>query len=389
MRPIHPFPARMAPEIVIEECKSLGASACVLDPMAGSGTVLRVAAESGIAAIGCDSDPLAVLISSVWTTPVNSEDIVPAAKELVARADALTPGECTFSWQEDAETKAFIDFWFANGQRDALTKLSACLQHQAGELTDVLRVCLSRLIITKDAGASLARDVSHSRPHRVRIKNDFDVAGQFIRSAATVARQLDGMPVKRKATVMRGDARNLSAVDSGSVDAVITSPPYLNAIDYMRAHRMSLVWLGYSIPELRAIRSGSMGSEKGPDSGQSTSSVVSKTEEFAWFAKLPSREAGLVRRYAADIHQMMQEVARVLKPRGRAVTVIGNSCLRGVYIENSGILEAAADLVGLRCTNVYARDLPESKRYLPVSSKRAGGDLAKRMRKECVLTFEK
>jgi len=42
---------------------------------------------------------------------------------------------------------------------------------------------------------------------------------------------------------------------------VLTSPPYLNAIDYMRCSKFSLVWMGHTIRELRNIRADSVGTE--------------------------------------------------------------------------------------------------------------------------------
>lgn len=65
--PVHPFPARMAPEIAFRRLRRLPPGSVILDPMAGSGTVLRHATELGHKAIGFDLDPLAVLMTQVWT----------------------------------------------------------------------------------------------------------------------------------------------------------------------------------------------------------------------------------------------------------------------------------------------------------------------------------
>ena len=47
-----------------------------------------------------------------------------------------------------------------------------------------------------------------------------------------------------------------------SIDLIITSPPYAsNAIDYMRAHKFSLVWLGHSVTTLSKIRRKYIGGE--------------------------------------------------------------------------------------------------------------------------------
>ena len=46
-------------------------------------------------------------------------------------------------------------------------------------IRDCLWLALSRIIVTKHVGATLAWDVSHSRPHKVRTENDFDVLSQL------------------------------------------------------------------------------------------------------------------------------------------------------------------------------------------------------------------
>jgi tRNA G10 N-methylase Trm11 len=50
--PIHPFPARMAPGIALDALAEADTPLRVLDPMAGSGTVLAVARSKGHHAVG-------------------------------------------------------------------------------------------------------------------------------------------------------------------------------------------------------------------------------------------------------------------------------------------------------------------------------------------------
>jgi len=68
---IHPFAARMAPELALQALELVPEDGVVVDPMMGSGTVIRQASDLGLTAIGFDVDPLAVLMSRVWTTPVD------------------------------------------------------------------------------------------------------------------------------------------------------------------------------------------------------------------------------------------------------------------------------------------------------------------------------
>src|SRR5437879_4143579 len=61
---VHPFPARMAPEVALDKIELLtDPGATVLDPMCGSGTVVRLASDAERFGIGVDLDPLAVIIT--------------------------------------------------------------------------------------------------------------------------------------------------------------------------------------------------------------------------------------------------------------------------------------------------------------------------------------
>jgi ribosomal protein L11 methylase PrmA len=88
---VHPFPARMAPEIALGKIDLLTRpGATVLDPMCGSGTVVRLAAEQGRVGIGVDLDPLAVIITRTACHPAWAENLVERAEAVLARAGRLS-----------------------------------------------------------------------------------------------------------------------------------------------------------------------------------------------------------------------------------------------------------------------------------------------------------
>jgi DNA modification methylase len=386
--PIHPFPARMAPEIALAQFTSLAPNSVVLDPMAGSGTVLRMAAEQGHRALGFDLDPLAVLMARVWTTPIDAEELRAAATELVTRAKAMQADKVVLPWIDtDRETRDFVDYWFGQEQQGDLRRLGCALFGIEGLLGDALRIALSRTIITKDRGASLARDVSHSRPHRVWERNNFAVIEGFLRSVRRLARQLEDQPPPGNVRAEVGDARRLTAVAAESIDAVVTSPPYLNAIDYLRGHRLALVWLGHRVGDLRAVRSDSIGAERRPDRKSDAAVARELCAALEPLDGLPDLERLMVERYVLDLDAVMAEVRRVLRCGGKAVLVVGNSCVRGVFVKNAAAVSAVAKRLDLRLEYEVERDLPPNRRYLPPPGVAKPSDLKKRMRTETVLTF--
>lgn len=389
IRSIHPFPARMAPDLALRSLKRLPEGSRVLDPMTGSGTVLRQALALGHQAIGFDMDPLAVLMSRVWTSPVDPDVVRAELDEVVAEAREVDLRCEPMEWQ-DAETAEFVRYWFADAQRRTLSRLAvvfarrrrARLGPARRAAVDLLQIALSRTIVTKEQCASLARDTSHSRPHRVADDNDYDVWTGFTRSANAVLARLADHALTQAATVQLGDARRI-ALPAHSVDCILSSPPYLNAIDYMRGHRLSLVWLGYSLLQLRAIRGHTIGAERaGEHADEDTVARIARA--MCDVEELAPRHEAMVGRYAADLFGMMSETARVLAPSGRAVFVVGNSCLREQFIHNDRGVAQAGRRAGLRLVRRTERDLPQASRYLPVT---AHGSLSKRMRTETVLTF--
>lgn len=386
---IHPFPARMAPEIVLQGLEDLPKDSIVLDPMSGSGMVIGTAAKLGLNSIGYDLDPLACLISRTNGTPVKSEKIRELCVQLLDLCKNSTI-DISLPWIDcDSETQKYIDFWFANKQQKQLRALSYHLVARPfisnKPYLNALKVAVSRLIVTKEPKASLARDTAHSRPHRTIVENNFDIFEALPKSVEHVLSALNPDKILKKVKTYRGDARKMGRLENSSVDCIVTSPPYLNAIDYMRGHRLSLVWLGYSIAELRRIRSLSVGAElvdNRPDCNELKQFFSSLHES------VDERKRRILRRYYRDLCNLTDEAYRVLKPNCTATYVIGDSKVKGHDIKNSELLIFASKRSGFEIIDRYERDIPENLRYMPYK-KSIGSSLSNRMRSEHVLVLRK
>lgn len=393
LAPIHPFPARMSPQLVWRRLPRRAHRLTVLDPMVGSGTTVAMARLRGHRAIGFDTDPLAVLIARAWIAQVDHARAFETAEAIVRRARkraARLRDRDAYPAGSDDETKRFIRYWFDIRARRQLRALSDEIRTTSPRaLRTVLWCAFSRLLITKVAGASRAMDVSHSRPHRVYAKAPADAFESFPRAVRHITTRLPFHPRDRlpRSTVRLGDARRLP-LKSASVDVVITSPPYLNAIDYLRGHRFSLVWIGEPLKDLRRIR----GSNVGTEVGLSVNEALVRDELGQCLGKSPpSGQLGRVfLRYAVDMNLVLAEVARVLVGDGRAVFVVGDSVARGMFLSNSALVASLARRHGLNVVSRRPRIIPANRRYLPPPSRRGSGQrLGKRMTREVVLTFLK
>jgi hypothetical protein len=151
---LHPFPARMAPQLVLE-ClpRQQDQTIRVLDPMMGSGTIPVLAAMRKYEAIGFDLDPLAVLIAQAWGRPLIVSMFMHAAREVAHSAREREDDEY---FHPDPKTQEFIDYWFDRRTQLRLAALARAIVDQPKGPQALLWCAFSRLIITKDAGASRA-----------------------------------------------------------------------------------------------------------------------------------------------------------------------------------------------------------------------------------------
>ncbi|MDP2984142.1 MAG: hypothetical protein Q8O92_12535 [Candidatus Latescibacter sp.] len=396
IRPVHPFPARMAPSIVWDSLPDTDIPLKILDPMSGSGTTLVCARAKGHYAIGCDTDPLALLIANVWCSDVDTEKVNYHAIRVLEQAKNLADQieyEKAYTYGSNEETRRFIDFWFDDENRRQLTALSTCITRVNAESERILLWCaFSRLIITKSTGVSLAMDVSHSRPHKVYQIAPIRPFDKFLEAVEYIVKNApfhisDKSEMKSPNVDIRpADARRLP-IDSKSVDMIITSPPYLNAIDYLRGHKLSLVWMGHSIANIRNLRSANIGSEISCHQ-QPENAIFGVMKVMGETEGLDNRRMGILIRYLQDMNNVIRECARVLKRKGHAIFVVGDSSVQGVFIKNSDGLTKLASNNGFSLDSRIVRPIAENRRYLPPpDSKQSGKQLQGRMREEVILKF--
>ena len=203
------------------------------------------------------------------TTDVDPQELSDTGGDVLAQAEELYTGgealeEVAATW--DPETRKFADYWFLPRTQHELAALALAIGGVASlDMRRLLQVLLSSVIVTKSGGVSLARDLAHSRPHKVSTKEPRSALGRFQAVLARAVRTFDGIEGVEKgaATVIHGDSRAMP-LPNDSVDLIVTSPPYANALDYVRAHKFSLVWLGKSIPALSRLRRQYVGAERLP-----------------------------------------------------------------------------------------------------------------------------
>ena len=358
--------------------------------MVGSGTTVVEAVLEGRRGIGVDIDPLAWRLGHVKTEPPSNSRLRTISYKVLSEATKLISDEglveTHLANRFDVKTKKFIDYWFLpDTQRELMALVLAIEQVDEPSIRHFLELTLSAIIITKSGGVSRARDLVHSRPHLVETKVPKNALERFSWKLSKNLTSVEQVKTNgTMAAAIVGDARSMPLADE-IVDLIVTSPPYANAIDYMRAHKFSLVWLGKGISELAELRSKYLGSERVGNRYDVELPSVPQ-EVIIQLERRDPVKARILRKYFDEMRTVLSETLRVLRPGAAAVLVVGTSTMRGLNVQTHQCLaEIAADR-GFDVVGIAKRTLERNKRMMPARfGNRTGSLIEQRMHEEYVI----
>lgn len=419
----HSFPAKFPPQLPRKFIGCLTQPGdIVLDPMVGSGTTVVEASLAQRQGVGLDIDPLAILITRVKTTPLDPEQAIAIGNEVIENAKQSLREQRASLEQDierrwDDETRAFIDFWF---RRQTQIELLALL-HSIARVDDTavrrfLELAFSAIIITKSGGVSLALDLGHTRPHRAKyvvtlqtapvadgdgvawsgdrlehmtktLRSPIDEFRRRVHNNARGLYETGRLPVMP--SVGFADAEKMPLRD-GTVDLIVTSPPYAsNAIDYMRAHKFTLVWLGHAIERLSEHRKKYIGSEA--VGVHALDALPARTTSIVEsISALDARKGRVVALYYSQMKRVLAQMYRVLRPGRAAIVVVGSSVMRGRDTETHECLADIGRSLGFDVPAIGVRKLDRDRRMLPAAKlASAVSQIEQRMHDEYVIGFLK
>jgi DNA modification methylase len=387
---VHAFAAKFPPQLPRAFIRGLTAPGdVVLDPMMGSGTTIVEALLAGRCGIGLDIDPLAMRVSKAKTIPMSGDDLRDIGLKVLSQAhDFLSDNNSVERHIQkfDSRTKEFIDYWFyPNTQRELAALVLSIQTVDVSLVRRLLELTFSSIIVTKSGGVSRARDLAHSRPHLDKAKPPKNALEQFSLRLQKNIKSMAHLDTKAAlAAPLPGDARSMPLRDE-VIDLIVTSPPYANAIDYMRAHKFPLVWLGESVINLTELRARYIGSEK--INGTQYAELPDKTESIIReLDKRDRKKTSILRKYFTEMRAVLAEMYRVLRKDSPAIVVVGPSMMRGIDVQTHRCLAEMAQEIGLSVVVVVQRSLDRNKRMMPARfGKKTASMIEQRMHEEYVI----
>lgn len=251
----HPFHGKFIPQIprtIIEHLTKPGD--IVLDPFCGSGTALVEANILNRKAIGADIAPIAVLVSKVKTTYINTDEldieILKLEKMIVGKKEKLII--------PDFPNK---DIWYNSKTLQELGNIWGQILtfKDKPDIFDFFKVAFSSIL------KSVANRSEHWNWAFIgdnilpKINKYVDPNKYFfntIKRMVVGMREFKEVKTNKSVKVLQIDTRELSSYLKKKVDLIITSPPYCFAIDFNRYYRLSYYWFDWEINKNRDIEIG-------------------------------------------------------------------------------------------------------------------------------------
>jgi DNA modification methylase len=340
------FSAEWAGEL-IRESASRGRLQ-VLDPFAGSGTVMIEAERTGADAVGLEAHPFVVRVACAklaWREETSEfrrhgRRILKTAQEITGTADGYPHliGKCF--------------------PPETLTKLDALKKawHALDDQTSISELCwLSLVTILRSTSPVGTAQWQYVLPRKAKSKavepfQAFELQLELMARDMMVRQQEGAGP---QSQIHLDDARRCSHVPDQWADLVVTSPPYANNYDYADATRLEMCFFG-EITGWGDLQ-GAVRNRLVRSCTQHVAPYVNRTREVIKSGALApiSTELGevyarllaerdkhggkkpyhaMIVHYFYDLSQVWQSLRRVTKPGGRVCFVIGDSAPYGIYV---------------------------------------------------------
>lgn len=321
----HTYPARMHPITAARLVREFGpAGGRVLDPFCGSGTVLVEALAAGRRAAGTDLNPLAVRLARCKTRPREDAELARLAafaRECAASADQRRKKKAGATRRFPEEDVRLFEPHVLL-ELDSLRAAVEQIPDDAARLD--LSLVLSAILVKLSkregdtSGRVGPRRTAAGFPSRLFVQKAEDLAARL-----AALRKLLPTPAPAPPAIEPDDATVLKTVRPGTVDAIVTSPPYAATYDYAAQHALRLRWLGLDPSPLERNEMGS---------------------RSAYRRVRPGDARGV---WAKELTAFFTAAARVLPAGGPLVMMMADSAVGDVALRADEIVAETARACGL------------------------------------------
>jgi len=370
------YPTRYIPQIprwAISKYSNLGDF--VLDPFCGSGTTLVEAILHGRSGVAIDIDPFARLLTKVKTAYYSEAvlaDIGYVIDQIRDKCRRVLP-------KYNPPDIPNIDKWFTKESIEGLSALRNFIDELCEEkevVKDYLYIVLAAIIrrCSNAENVSPKPYISTRFPKVVGNPTTafFEIEELYRPAIESYSRKIANMDCSNL-ILESNDARQIDL--ERPITLAVTSPPYINAYDYVRILKFENMWLGLADNnELVEKRKQYIGTENtksfyGDFSLATQSATLNSIVPN--IADIDEKRSRMVYTYFEDMVLNMLAVRKNLATGGRYVIVVGDSTIRNQTIPTSKVLIEIAEKNGYHCDMSFKYVIRD--RYLHIPRGDRGG----------------
>lgn len=294
----------------------------VLDPFCGVGTTQLTGKELGINTVGVDVAELSVFASMVKTEDYDVNVLKNVSGKVFSEK---------FKRQSLSEASRFVRRAFPRHVLEDILFFREIVENIEDEVSrgffklGLVSASIKASYIVKDGGLLRIVKQRNIPPFRKFYKNRI----------RRMLKDLESLKMlKPVTTTVKADSRNLGFLGGEMFDAVITSPPYLNKIEYTKVYSVEndLFFKG-SEPMLRSYIGDSVKNDEYLEEGRS----------------LPA----IAKAYFQDLRKVLSELYRVLKEAGVGVFVIAQGVFPTGVVESEKIFSQMAEETGFETERLW------------------------------------
>lgn len=369
----HRYPAKFIPQLANKLISTYTAEGdIVCDPFMGSGTALVESIVLKRKTIGVDINPIAWLISKAKTTPIDPKKLSIKSEKVLGSISSdlrILPQQKILTDEVEifAPANGRIDYWFPEKQKRELSIILNRINKIEDSDVKTFFLCAFSNIL-KNCSRWLMKSIKPTRDKNKKFGDTFKIFSRQVKRMVNKNKIFYALlasetkSIKANCIVEKSDARKLPAKTDG-VSLIVTSPPYVTSYEYADLHQLTAFWLGY-IKDLQGFRNNFIGSIQKEDGDLPIKSQLAK-QICSELKEKDRREATGVERYFFEMQECFEEMYRILKPKGKACIVIGNTELKKVKIFNAEVFVEIMQNIGFKLFKVIKRPIPS--KILPLT----------------------
>jgi DNA modification methylase len=345
---------------ILDQYKDDYKSPIILDPFAGCGTVLTQSKLNGYKSTGTELNPLLQFIADV---KVNSWDVDPKLLwEMFSSIpkDLKTPAPEFLKSENQFNTEVLRNLEFLKGGIDSIpTKIKEQIK-----VKNLILLAFSSILIdcsnlkrTPCLGYWKGKKVADNAPwilmeHKIK----------------DICKDLEILQSKYKKNVfVESKVLLVNAMECRHkhfFDLVITSPPYMNGLDYVMNYKIEMAWLSFTkeSKDAKKVKDSLVVCDNVSKGLIKTFAQTGSKYSNSWIEEIKTniekniKRRGnyrrsdmphIVHKYFDDMYKVMGIVTKTLKSNGRFILVVGDSLIADVYVPTDLLLAKIGTELGL------------------------------------------